>query len=346
MIGWRVQLPLIAVAVVAAVVPVPAALVEQYYSTLLFPLLQRGMTAASNLAPIAVIDVAIVVVGVWVIFQIAGAFLLRKRFGWIGGIARSLLNIATAAAIVYLIFLVMWGLNYRRVSIPEKVPFDANRISPAALLALAHRTVDEVNRLHASAHTGDAMFTAVGPALAAAFGDAERVVGVDRPALAGRPKKSLLDAYFLRAGVDGMTDPFFLETLVASDLRPFERPHVVAHEWAHLAGFANEGEANFVGWLTCLRAPDSSKYSGWLFLYTEVMASLPPADRTTVANRLAEGPRADLRAIAERVRRNVRPFVAAAGWRVYDQYLKANRVDAGVRSYGEVVRLVLGVRLE
>jgi uncharacterized protein DUF3810 len=37
--------------------------------------------------------------------------------------------------------------------------------------------------------------------------------------------------------------------------------------------------------------------------------------------------------------------VSAAGWRVYDSYLKANQVEAGTASYGEVVRLVLGVRL-
>jgi hypothetical protein len=30
---------------------------------------------------------------------------------------------------------------------------------------------------------------------------------------------------------------------------------------------------------------------------------------------------------------------------VYDQYLKANRVQAGAASYAQVVRLVLGTRL-
>jgi hypothetical protein len=37
--------------------------------------------------------------------------------------------------------------------------------------------------------------------------------------------------------------------------------------------------------------------------------------------------------------------VSAAGWRVYDQYLKVNRVDEGTASYAEVVRLVLGTNL-
>ena len=46
-----------------------------------------------------------------------------------------------------------------------------------------------------------------------------------------------------------MTDPFLLETLLAPDLLDVERPFVIAHEWAHLAGYADESEANFVAWL-------------------------------------------------------------------------------------------------
>ena len=64
-----------------------------------------------------------------------------------------------------------------------------------------------------------------------------------------------------------------------------------------------------------------------------------------MAARLAPGPRADLRAIRERFLRHVNPRVSAAGWRVYDSYLKANRVEAGAASYAEVVRLVVGARL-
>ena len=36
------------------------------------------------------------------------------------------------------------------------------------------------------------------------------------------------------------------------------------------------------------------------------------------------------------------PLVQRASWRTYDQFLKANRVDEGVKSYDEVVTLVLG----
>ena len=99
-----------------------------------------------------------------------------------------------------------------------------------------------------------------------------------------------------------MTDPYFLETLVACDLLPFERPFVVAHEWSHLAGIADEGDANFVGWLTCLRGSASHQYSGWLFLYGEVVARA--RRRATAARRrrtLAEGLGPILTAIRERL---------------------------------------------
>ena len=60
----------------------------------------------------------------------------------------------------------------------------------------------------------------------------------------------------------------------------------MAHEWGHLAGFADEGDANFVGWLTCLRGSVANQYSGWLFLYGELSrvlrgpeCKIPPTTR-------------------------------------------------------------------
>jgi hypothetical protein len=169
-----------------------------------------------------------------------------------------------------------------------------------------------------------------------------RELGTTGETVPARPKHTLLDLYFRPAGVSGMTDPFFLETLVESDLLPVERPFVVAHEWSHLAGFADEGEANFGGWLTCARGNAAAQYSGWLFLFGELANAVSRDDRASLIGRLDRGPRDDLRAIAARLARDVKPQVSAAGWRVYDQYLKANRVEAGTASYAQVVRLVLG----
>ena len=127
-------------------------------------------------------------------------------------------------------------------------------------------------------------------------------------------------------------------------LLPFERAATVAHEWSHLAGYADESEANFVGWLVCMRGPASVQYSGWLSLYGTVLNALPRSERDDMARRLDQGPRADLLAISDRVRRQAIPVASRAGYALYDRFLKANRVEAGIRSYGEVLRLLLGTR--
>jgi len=231
------------------------------------------------------------------------------------------------------------------VQLTDKLVFDAAAITPDAASAAAATTVEQLNALAERAHAmGWRDRGEIDPALAAAFTRLARDFGSPVAPMPARPKVSMLDPYFRRAGVEGMTDPYFLETIVQRDLLPVERPFVVAHEWSHLAGFADESEANFVGWLTCLRGSVANQYSGWLFLYTELSHVVRARDRTTVAAQLAPLPRADLDAIADRYRRQVNPQVSAAGWRVYDGYLKANRVAAGTASYNLVVRLVLGVR--
>jgi hypothetical protein len=143
-----------------------------------------------------------------------------------------------------------------------------------------------------------------------------------------------------------MVDPFALEVLGNPDLLPWEIPFVAAHEWAHLAGYADESEANFVGWLTCLRGGAAAEYSGWMFLYWQINGESGPEDRARLAAALSAGPRRDIEAVIERMRRGQLPFLRNASWRAYDQYLRANRVEAGVRSYGAVVTLILRARFE
>jgi hypothetical protein len=331
LVAGRAALPLVA--------PIPPSLVERFYSSTLFPRIQSVATTLSNRTSLAWFDLLILAVVTAVLVLCARDISTR---GVARGTVRIVIRLVTVSAAVYVAFAVMWGLNYRRPGLRSKVPFDASRVNDARAAALARETVTRVNDLYDDAHAeGWRPAGAIDPTLAASFTQALRDVKLPT-AVVGRPKRSLLDLYFRRAGVAGMTDPFFLETLVASDILPFERPHVVAHEWAHLAGVTDEGEANFVGWLACVRAPAPQAYSGWLFLYGELLDRLPRHTAQEVSASLGTGPRADLDAIRRRYLREVSPRISTAGWQIYDGYLKANHVEAGTRSYGEVVTLILG----
>ena len=329
-------------ALAAAVLPVPAATVERLYSAGLYRALQPRLTFLSNQVPFSLLDAAlVVVVALWA--ALVARDVMRLHSAW-RATRRAAVRTITWAAAAYLVFVIVWGFNYRRVRLVDALPFDATRVNGAAVRNAAAVAVERLNGLHEPAHAAAGNATA-DPSLTEAIQRALADVGRSHPLTIGRPKRTILDPYFRRAGVDGMTDPFFLETLISTDVLPFERPFVIAHEWAHLAGVADEGEANFVGWLASQRASPAAQYSGWLFLYRELTQSIPAEARASVAAALGPGPRADLLAIRERVLAHVDPRVAAVGWSVYDSYLKANRVEAGAASYGDVVPLVLGARL-
>jgi hypothetical protein len=204
-----------------------------------------------------------------------------------------------------------------------------------------------LNDLYAPAHAGgwnDPPWR--NPRLRDAFAEVQHDLAAALPAVPGRMKETIFGPFFRWTAVDGMVNPFGLEILANPDLLPFERPFVAAHEWGHLAGFADESEANFVGWLACIRADPASRYSGWLYLYWQVAAELPGAERGAVAAPLTSGPRDDLAAVAARLRRGDLPALRRVSWLVYDSYLKANRVEAGVRSYGAVITLILRARYD
>jgi hypothetical protein len=248
----------------------------------------------------------------------------------------------TLSATLYLWFALLWGLNYRRVPLLERLELSAGVPSNEAVTALGHRAVEALNALHADAHTSGWTDPWRNGRLRKASQRVQHgLVEARKHAMWGRPKRSVTGLYFRWASVDGMIDPFALEVLINPDLLPFEQPFVAAHEWAHLAGYANESEASFVGFLTCMRAGVPEQYSGWLFLYWEISSAVSAADRASLSAALDAGPRADLAQVVARVTRGQLPQLRAASWAAYDQYLKANRVAEGVRSYDAVVTLLV-----
>ena len=341
------KLALIVVAAIFAVAPLPRHVVERVYSRGMYPMVQPGLTALSNRTSFAWFD-AIVLVALAVI-AVMWTVRLRSPRRRTHGIGRTLavltLDTLALAAVLYLWFLGAWGLNYQRQPLREQLDFREEQITPDALRALAIRVVNALNDLHPQAHDeGWAELPATRDTLEPAFVHAQRDLAMGWTARAGRPKPTLFNFYFTRVAIDGMTAPFVLETLANQTLLPFERAATVAHEWSHLAGYADESEANFVGWLVCMRGDVPAQYSGWLALYGSVAGALPASEREEISRRLAAGPRADLRAISDRIRQHAIPTASRAGYALYDRFLKANRVEAGIRSYGEVVRLMLGTR--
>jgi hypothetical protein len=340
-----VELAAVAVAITLAVVPLSPLWIERFYSTAVYPHIQRLLTPLSNHLPFAMLDLLLVVIVSATIGFLARAIRDAWRMRSVGRLASTLWHLAAAGAALYLIFLGVWGLNYRRVRMTDRLVIERAAPSSEDVIQLGLMAVGQLNSLYSAAH-------AVQPrppewqdaSLRRSFEQILHALSDAPDTEPGRLKHSLLGPYFRWTGVDGMVNPFGLEVIVNPDLLPFERPFIAAHEWAHLAGYGDESEANFIGWLTSMRASPAAQYSGWFYLYWQISGEVNAAERERLNMALAEGPRGDINAVIGRLRRGEVPALQAASWKIYDKYLKANRVESGVRSYGEVVNLILRAR--
>lgn len=342
---------LVALAALLAFAPMSPRVVERVYSATLYPPLQHLLTPLANRVPFALLDIWIVVAVIAVVGTLVRSLRAARRGGRVVALLRWLGGLVVIASAGYVLFLALWGLNYRRVPMSARLALSPPPARAAAgsepAEALGLRAVAALNRLYAEAHrTGWSRREEQDAAFANAFRAAQRSLVDTPPATPGRLKPTLLGPWFRWTSIDGMVNPFGLDVLANPDLLPYERPFVAAHEWSHLAGFADESEANFLGFLACMRGPVPAQYSGWLFLYWQVSGEVGTAARQRMARALEAGPRHDLDAIVDRLRRAQVPALQGASWAVYDQYLKANRVDAGVRSYGLVLTLLLRARFD
>jgi hypothetical protein len=334
--GWLTAL---LVATGLALLPLPSWLIDQIYSRGVYPTLQTGITGVSNLVPFSLLDFLI----------LSTLFLFLRRVGrLIGGIKslgvmpvvwQGLRRVVRLAAIVVIVFMLTWGLNYRRVPLGSQ---NGGPVQPTAELLLA--TIADVNVLAArlrGTRPVDMSFDAVADRLREPMNHALSQLDLTPMSQHGRPKFSfMLTPFFTWSGVDGMIDPIALESIVHPDLLPFERPFALAHEWAHLAGEADEAEASAVGWLACMNGPPPLAYSASLFLIREATVALPDHLRSDATSKLDPGVRSDLAAIAER-RQQEQPAVHRAANEIYDEYLKANHVEDGAASYGRALALIL-----
>lgn len=335
---------IVGTAALAALVPRPAPVLERVYSRTLYPTIQAALTSASNAVPVAVMDVALIAVVVTLLWWARSAWRARQdggpsaagRFAW---------RVSVLAAAAYLWFLGAWGLNYARPPIEVRLSLPSGASTADEVAALLTLAIEQANQLYGDTRADYFVPYDAERDLTKALRAVDVRHGRRRPTVPGVPKPTLLAAYFRMAGVDGLTAPVALETLLNPDLTAAERPFTLAHEWAHLAGHAPEADANFVAWLVTQEAGTwpHTRYSGWLFLVSETAWQVPAEERRRSLAALGSGPRQDLADIARRAEQRV-DLVQRVGWRVYDSYLKSQGVGDGVRSYSRVVDLIVRAR--
>ncbi|MBI4473037.1 MAG: DUF3810 family protein [Acidobacteria bacterium] len=300
----------------------PAGRVEGWYATTIFPWLSLLAGRVADAIPFSWLDLLVpgglaLVVAAW----------KKKRLRWI----------LSGAAVAYLLFFWTWGINYHRMPLVSKLPFDREKTTPENIGQFAQKAAARLNDLY-DARLG----VAVDPERIRneASRRAARVVtvidGTSWQAASKVKTSVVVNPWFRIAGVDGMFNPLGHEPVVSKTLLDVEQPFVMAHEFAHVRGYPAEGDANMIALLATVMSDDLSfQYSGWLHLWLYLRSR-------ELDEHLDEGPRTDLQRIFERARTERIQWISNVQTAVLDLFLKANSVEQGVRSYSEIVKLAAG----
>jgi hypothetical protein len=329
-------------ALIFALAPLPDWMVEQFYSRGVYPNVQIWITTVTNLVPVALLDLMILGALCGVVLRTSSLVVSARRRGIVSAAWEGTRRLLRAAAVVTIVFMWFWGFNYRRI--PLETALGGN--TPHLSADLLQQTIADANALAVRTRqdkgaAADMSYDDIAKILPGPMNDALEQLGREPLGMPGRPKFSLvLTPFFTWTGVDGMINPLALESIVHPDLLPFERPYVLAHEWGHLSGHADEAEASAVGWLACMNGPPAFAYSASLYLIMEARVALPADLRASVTARLDPAVRSDIDAIADRLQKE-QPTMQHAASRVYDQYLRANRVEDGNASYGRALTIIL-----
>ena len=347
------------------------------YTTRIYPIIGSLLSPISGLFPFALGDLFIALSIVWVffypIYEIKWRKQLAKRFFFLaakrgcypkkkvvfGRVAEYLLW-------VYAWFYIAWGLNYSQPNIYCRTGMKPVEVSEAKFREFAYRYADSINYLseerrvkseetafddqRESQFNGmvdDGLKNRVRDTVLKGYNEIGAKEGINAPFNQHPHAKTMLfTPLSSMSGVTGSMGPFFCEFTLNGDIRPHDYPAIYAHEFAHLLGIANEGEANFYSYIVCTASSDKAvKFSGYYHIFFHVLRNVFDILGEKEGEKFLKYIRPEIIQLAKSDRnywlsKRCKVLDAAQDF-IFDLYLRGNHVAEGRKSYSGVVGLIL-----
>jgi hypothetical protein len=243
----------------------------------------------------------------------------------------------------------MWGLNYSRVPLHEKLEIGED-YTLRELLTFTRKLIVHTNALQLKITGNDSTRVALpgnircnAQQLKLGF-DALLTTHPDFAHDGYSLKQSIISYPLTYMGFSGYLNPFTNEAQVNYMLPRYSYAATAAHEMAHQIGFASESEANFVGYLATVHHPnDYIRYSGYCTALRYCLAIVKKKDQRildkfkTILNK----------GVLENFKETEtfwaahETFIEKAFHLFYDQFLKWNKQEDGMEGYGKFVNLLV-----
>lgn len=274
--------------------------------------------------------------------------LIRRIFD--GGFIALLYRIIAYAALLYVVFMLVFGLNYNRASVREALGLTETYYGENELVSMNKALIEKANNLRNEVEEnsqGVFIYDGSSNSLIGIAHEGYDKLSQEFPVFKGdygAAKGILMSEPMNYTGITGVFMPYTGEANVNVKGPDLLFPATILHEMAHQRGIAFEDEANYLAYLSSSYHSDADfKYSGTILALMNGMNALYKENKDLHAKlyeTYSEGVRRDLVAYNE----FYKPYegeVEKAATKVNDTYLKGNGQVSGVKSYGEMVDLLL-----
>lgn len=252
-----------------------------------------------------------------------------------------------AAGILFFLYAAFCGVNYHRTSFARETGMEWEGAAAEELEAVCRDLTSAVNRTGRQVKRDENGLMMLTEDVSVHAVRAMEKLAADYPCLEGfYPQPNGLEFSWILSvqQLAGIYSPFTIEANYNTDMAAYNIPFTACHELAHLRGFMQEQEANFIGFLAGINA-DSAEFNysgymlGWIYC-TNALYEEDPETYEELRGELSEEVRADLEANSQFWAKYDSP-VAEVSDQINDSYLKANGQEDGVASYDRMVELIL-----
>ncbi|MDC8003468.1 DUF3810 domain-containing protein [Aureisphaera galaxeae] len=320
------------------------AFIEKYYSQGIYPILSKISRTVFGWIPFSFGDLIYLFLVLFLIRWLYKNFLRIRTEPVL-----FVVDIMASLSVIYLVFNLIWGLNYLRTPLHETLQLDRD-YTTEELIETTKRLIDKSNELHRQLGFADSTKIDLPYSQKEIFDksvNGYKNLEKEYPNLRYSPKSIKKSGWSLGLtymGYSGYYNPLTGEAQVNNLIKTYKFPVVSCHEQAHQIGYAAENEANFIATLATLHNDDPFiQYTGYIFALRYCINEIARRDMDMYKAMLPTinyGILESYREMRDFWESYENPFedLSKAFW---DQFLKANNQSKGIMSYSYMVALVV-----
>ncbi len=337
--------------------------IEIVYSAKIYPYISALQRFLTGWLPFSIGDILYLVFGIWLLVKVLKTIIatIRRKITIQKTLQRTF-RFVRLLMWIYIIFNLVWGLNYHRKGIDYQLQLPTGKYSSSKVEQLLDEVVARLNENRLLISKDTILPKQSFAKMRSGSVESYRLAAQKFPFLdysAVSVKKSMYSTTAKYFGFTGYYNPFTGEAQLSTSIPEVMKAFILCHEIGHQVGYAKENEASFAGFLAASSSTDPYfRYSVYLDLYSSIRTKLvftKFSEKDTVVMPILQQYNQKLDTLVRFDRRKIREYfqrnqttaseqMSSVVMSMYGQYLKANNQAGGLKSYDDVVSLLIAYR--